>query len=312
MAVRSTASTGVRRPRAGLLSGDRTVAITNPDKVLWPADAITKGDLIAYYRAVAPVLLPHILDRPLVLKPYPDGIAGKSFYRQTLPRSAPDWLPRYRHAAKADGRINEMPVLDGEAALVWVANQAAIELHPWLSRTDRPKQPDYVVFDLDIVRPELFDRVLAVALLLRDELARLGLTGHPKTTGGDGLHVYVPIARGPEYEHTRAWAQALAERLERAHPALVSTDVGLSGREEKVLVDYAQNSLGRTTVAPYSVRPRPGATVSAPLTWQEVEEGRVRPAHVTLRTMPERLAAAGDLFAPVLAGGQTLKPLSRR
>ena len=296
---------GRRRP---LILNGYEVAVTNPDKPLWPAEGITKADLVAYERAVAPALLPHLRARPLVMKPYPNGITGKFFYRQTLPRSAPAWLPRYRYTAKADGRVNEMPVVDGEAALVWLANQAAIELHAWLSRTDRPDQPDYVVFDLDIVRPELFPRVLRVALLIREELERLGLRGYPKTSGGDGLHVYVPIERAPQYDATRAWAEELARRLGQAHPELIATESVIEGREEKVLIDYAQNSLGRTTVAAYSARPKAGATVSTPLHWDEVEQGQVRPADFTLRTVPQRLAELGDLFAPVLAGGQALPP----
>lgn len=282
------------------------VAVTHPDRVLWPGDGITKGDLIAYYRTVSPLLLPHIAGRPLVLRPFPNGVTAPGYYRQTLPAAAPAWLPRYRHVAKADQRPNEMLVVDGEPALVWLANQAAIEIHAWLSRTDHPTLPDFVVFDLDIVRPELFPCALAVALLLRDELSRRGLQGFPKTSGGDGLHVYVPVRRGPGYDATRVWAHALATRLEQARPDLIATESSIAGREDKVLVDYAQNALGRTTAAPYSVRPRPGATVSAPLTWREVEAGRVRPGDFTIRTLPERVTRVGDLFRPVLDGGQDL------
>ena len=302
----TSASTRSRAPRVPLRFGDHEVVVTNPGKLLWPEDGITKADLVAYYRAVAPVVLPHLDGRPLVMRPFPDGIAGKSFYRQTLPRSAPPWLPRHRYTAKADRRVNEMPVAGDEAALVWLANQAAIELHPWLSRIDRPELPDMVVFDLDIVHVSAFASVLEVALLLREELTRRGLRAYPKTYGGDGLHIYVPITRGPAHDATRAWSHANAAGLEAAHPALVATDSTISGREHRVLVDYAQNSLGRTTVAPYSARPRPGATVSTPLTWREVEDGRVRPGDFTVRTVPQRLKALGDLFAPVLAGGQSL------
>lgn len=286
-----------------------TPAVTHPDKVLWPAEGITKGDLIAYYRAVAPSLLPHLHDRPLVMRPYPNGITRPSYVRQTLPRSAPAWLPRYEHIAKADGRPNLMPLVQDEADLVWLVNQNAIELHPWLSRVDQPDHPDYVVFDLDVTDAARFPLALHVAGLLHAELERLGLRSYPKTTGGDGVHVYVPITRGPDYDITRSWAEQLALRMQRAHPDLVATDARLEGRAERVLIDYAQNALGRTTVAVYSVRPRPGATVSTPLTWDEVAAGRVRPAGFTIRTVPARIAATGDLFAPVLAGGQGLVPL---
>lgn len=291
-----------------LTLGGHEVAITNPDRVLWPDDGITKGDLIAYYRAIAAVLLPHLAGRPLVMRPFPSGIAGKAYYRQSLPASAPLWMPRYRYVAKADQRPNSMPVVDDEASLVWLANQAAIEVHPWLSRIDRPDAPDYVVFDLDVMQAESFPLALEAGLLLRAELAGLGLRGYPKTTGGDGLHIYVPLARGPDYTATRAWAQGLALRLERQHPALITSVAGVTGRRQKVLVDYAQNSLGRTTVAPYSARPRPGAPVSTPLTWQEVEAGVVRPSDFVMGSVLQRVDAVGDLFRPVLVGGQSLPP----
>lgn len=280
--------------------------LTNPGRLLWPEEGITKGDLAAYYERVAPVLLPHLQDRPLVMRPIPAGIGGRSFYRQNLPKTAPAWLPRFTHVAAVDRQPNAMPVAGSLPALRWLVNQAAIEMHPWLSRVDQPDQPDFVVFDLDIVRPALFARVLKVALLLRLELARLGLTGYPKTSGGDGLHVYVPITRGPSFGQTHAFALALAERLAATEPDLISTDPRPSHRAAQVLVDYAQNARGHTTVAAYSVRPRPGAPVSTPLTWDEVERGRVRPGAFTMQTVPERLAALGDLFAPVLRGGQPL------
>jgi bifunctional non-homologous end joining protein LigD len=282
------------------------VEVTHPERVLWPEDRITKGDLAAYYKGVADTVLQHVRGRPLVLKPYPRGIKAPAYYRQSLPKTAPDWLPRYPYTARADGAVNEMALAESEDVLMWLANQAAIELHPWLSRTDAPEQPDFVVFDLDILKPELFDQALRVALLLRGALAEMGLQGHPKTSGGDGVHVYVPIERGPDYAATRGFANALAVRLEREYPDLISTASAIAGREQKVLVDYAQNALGKTTVAAYSVRPRPGATVSTPLTWDEVEAGKVRPVDFTIRTVPQRLTQLGDLFAPVLKGSQDL------
>ena len=294
------------RPAVGDAANGRPVTISHPERVLWPEDGLTKADLVAYYRTLAPVLLPHVRDRPLVMRPFPRGIHAPGYYRQTLPKSAPAWLPRFRHVAKVDRRVNEMPVIDDLSVLLWLANQAAIEIHPWLSRIDRPEQPDVVVFDLDIERPERFPAALKVALLLRDALERRGMLCYAKTSGGDGVHVYVPIARGPRYEETRAWAQAVAEALERAYPDLVTTHLRRESRREQVLVDYAQNALGRTTVAVYSVRPRPGAPVSTPLAWDEVAAGAVRPGDFTMRTVPERVQRLGDLFAPVLVGGQQL------
>jgi bifunctional non-homologous end joining protein LigD len=195
-----------------------------------------------------------------------------------------------------------MPLAQDVAALTWLANQAAIEMHPWLSRLDEPEQPDYVVFDLDILDAALFPRALEAALRVREAVEAQGLACYAKTSGGDGVHVYIPIRRGPSFEQTRAWALRLAEGLRDSAPDLFTTESQIKGRERLVLIDYAQNGMGKTTVAAYSARPRPGATVSMPLAWDEVEAGAVRPGDFTIRTAPRRLAERGDLFAPVLQG----------
>lgn len=283
-------------------TGDLDALVTNPAKVLWPGEGITKLDLVRYYQSVAPVLLPHLRDRPLVMKPFPNGIEGRFYFRQTLPKTAPPWLSAWTHIPRVDGKPNQMPLAQDPASLTWLANQAAIEMHPWLSRIDAPEQPDYVVFDLDIVDAELFPQVLEASLLVRDAVHDTRLTSYAKTTGGDGMHIFVPIRRGPSFDATRAWALSLAQALRERHPSLFSTESQIAGRERLVLIDYAQNALGKTTVAPYSVRPRPGATVSMPLTWEEVETGVVRPAAFTIRTAPDRIAERGDSFAPVLNG----------
>lgn len=274
--------------------------------MLWPDADLTKRDLVDYYRSVAPVLLPHLHNRPLVMKPYPNGIAGRFYYRQTLPQTAPAWLPRWEHIPRVDGNPNQMPLAQDVEALTWLANQAAIEMHPWLSRVDAPAQPDYVVFDLDVLEASLFAMALEAALIVREAVEAAGLVAYPKTTGGDGVHIFVPIRRGPSFDETREWALALAESLRAKHPRTFSTESQIEGRERLVLIDYAQNGMGKTTVAVYSVRPRPSAPVSMPLTWAEVEVGQVRPTDFTIRTAPARLAEHGDLFAPVLAGTSEL------
>jgi len=289
-------------------TGDLDTLLTNPSKLLWPDEGITKRDLVRYYQAVAPVLLPHVHDRPLVMKPFPNGITGRFYFRQTLPKSAPSWLPSWTHTPRADAPPNRLPLAQDLASLTWLANQAAIEMHPWLSRTDAPELPDVVVFDLDILDPSVFPRLLTASLLVRDAIERRGLTAYPKTTGGDGLHLYVPIRRGATFDATREWALSLATALRGGQPDLFSTESNLAGRENLILIDYAQNALGKTTVAPYSVRPRPGATVSMPLTWEEVEAGAILPTDFTIRTVPTRIKERGDLFAPVLAGTQPLPP----
>jgi bifunctional non-homologous end joining protein LigD len=286
--------------------GDLDSLVTNPSKLLWPADEITKHDLVRYYQDVAPVLLPHLRDRPLVMKPFPNGIEGRFYFRQTLPKTAPAWLPSWTHMPRADAQPNHMPLAQDVATLTWLANQAAIEMHPWLSRVDAPDQPDYVVFDLDILDPSLFPRLLEASLLVRDAIEQRGLTAYAKTTGGDGLHLYVPIRRGAAFEATRDWALSLALALRDAHPDVFSTESNIAGREQLILIDYAQNALGKTTVAPYSVRPRPGATVSMPLTWEEVESGGFMPGDFTIRTAPARIKEHGDIFAFVLSGSKPL------
>jgi len=280
--------------------------VTNPQKLLFPDAGVTKLDLIRYYQAVVPVLLPHLRDRPLVMRPYPNGIGGRSYYRQTLPKTAPPWMPRWEHVPFTGAEGNQMPLVQDAASLTWLANQAAIEMHPWLSRIDAPERPDYVVFDLDILDGALFPLALRAALLVREAVEAQGLACYAKTTGGDGIHVYIPIRRGPSFERTRDWALALSERLQGAHPDLFSTESRMEGREQLVLLDYAQNAMGKTTVAVYSVRPRPGATVSMPLIWEEIEQGRVRPGDFTIATAPRRIKERGDLFAPVLAGTAAL------
>jgi bifunctional non-homologous end joining protein LigD len=288
----------------------RRVAVSHLSKLFWPAAGLTKGDLLNYYRAIGPVLLPYIKDRPLVMKPFPNGAGGASYYRQNLPATAPDWLQRFQTESTSVRRTKQMPVVNDLAALIWLVNQAAIEIHPWLSRIDRPERPDVIVFDLDVTSPESFPLALAIADRLRLALEHLGLQAFPKTSGGDGLHVYVPVEREYSYRETRAWAQRLASGLASEDPTQVTTESALQGRRAKVLIDYAQNGFGKTTVAPYSVRPRLEATVSAPLTWEEVQGSTVRPQDFRLQTMSDRLARSGDLWQPLLGMRQRLPHLT--
>src|SRR5262245_12565699 len=236
--------TDARDPRMPAAAAAR-VTITNPDKLLWPAERITKRDLAEYYAGVAPALQPHLRGRPLVMKPFPNGITDRFYFRQTLPSTAPDWLPRWQHVPQTGGRTrtNQMPMVDGVDSLLWLVNQAVIEMHPWLSRIDAPEQPDYVVFDLDVLDEERFPLALQVAMLWRAAVEAQGLAAYPKTTGGVGVHLYVPSARGPTFGQTRAWALEIAEELRRAHPQLITTESRIAGREDLVLIDYAQNAL---------------------------------------------------------------------
>ena len=291
------------------LSG-RQVEVKNLDKVFWPAAGFTKGDLLRYYRTVAPYMLPYLRGRPLTLKMCPDGIAAGCYYRRKLPGHAPAWMPRVLYNPKT--KTGQVPLIlaEDEAQLLWLANQAAVEFHVWSSRTPDLAHPTWLVFDLDPGDRSRFADVLEAALLVRGELERLGLEGWPKTSGGRGLHVFVPLEPG-RYTHAqaRAWAKAFASRLSASSGGLVRLPHRATHRGEGVFVDYAQNGYGRNTAAPYTLRAKPDAPASTPLGWSEVARGGFMPADFTLRTAPERLRTQGDLFAPVLQTAQALPQL---
>ncbi len=283
------------------------LALHNLDKPFWPQLGLTKGDLVNYYVEMAPSVLPHLRGRPFVMKPFPNGADGRSYYRWALPGDAPAWLHRWRYRARTEARTIDMLVVEGLPELVWAANRACIELHPWLSRTDDVEHPDLLLFDLDPGPEAGFPACLEVAGWLQRALERSGVRSYAKTTGGDGMHVLVPLERRYTFRETRGWVRAVAEGLAAAEPDRLTTVKSREARRGRVLVDYAQNGLGKSYAAPYSVRATAGATVSAPLTREEVAAGRVRPDDFTMMTMPARVKALGDLFAPLQAG-QTLPP----
>ena len=281
------------------------IPIRHLDKPFWPQLGLTKGNLVDYYIEMAPFVLPHLRGRPLIMKPYPEGAGGRSFYRWALPDWAPPWLHRWPYQASTEERTIEMLVVDGLPELVWAAGQGCIELHPWLSRTDDPAHPDLLLFDLDPGPGSDFAGCLAVANWLHQMLEPMGVRAYAKTSGRHGLHVLVPIARRYTFHQVRQWVRATATSLAASHPDRITLDKSLAARRGRVLIDYAQNGLGKSVVAPYSARATPQATVSAPLTWTEVAEARVRPEDFTLLTMPQRARAMGDLLAP-LSEGQSL------
>ncbi len=282
------------------------VELTNADRVLFPEDGITKGDLFAYYAAVAPVLVPHLRDRPFTMKRWREGLAGGSFFQKQAPKGMPAWIPtrRFRTWPREGGtRMVDFPLVNSADALLWMVQMHCIDMNTWYSRVDRPDRPDFVVFDLD--PPEgAFALCVTVARLVREALERLGLDSYPKTSGADGIHVFVPIARRHGYDETYAFAELVARRLEAEHPGTVTTE-WLKRKRSGVLVDFRQNGWGKTIASVYSVRPRPGAPVSTPLRWAELTE-EVRPRDFTMRVVLRRLEREGDLFEPVLHGRQRL------
>ncbi len=280
--------------------GGRSTMLTNLRKPFWDRPRITKGDLLRYYAAVAPYLLPHLRDRAMVMKRYPNGAAGDFFFMKRAPSPRPDWIETctIRHSS---GNVIDFPVIQDLLSLLWVVNLGCIDLNQWYARCDDVDRPDYLHFDLDPVRGAGFERVRETALLLREALDGIGMPSYPKTTGSRGIHVYVPIVRGPEQKTVWGVAKALAQALARARPALVTAEYRIAKRPAgRVLVDYNQNAWGRTLASVYSARPRPNATVSTPVTWEEVAGG-VRTEDFRIDNVPARLAKKGDLFAPLLA-----------
>ncbi len=274
----------------------KDVRLTNLRKIFWPDLGFTKGDLLRYYAEVARALLPHLRDRAMVMKRYPHGAAGAFFFMKRAPMPRPAWI---RTCAIDHGSDNiiDFPMIQDRASLLWVINLGCIDLNQWYARCDEVDRPDYVHFDLDPAPGAAFDRVLEASLVVRDALHALKMSSFVKTTGSRGLHVYVPIVRGPVQKEVWTFAKALAIELAARRPALLTAEYRVARRPRgRVLVDYNQNAWGRTLASIYSVRPRPEASVSTPVTWKEVERG-LRIEDFTMRNVPARIAALGDLWA---------------
>lgn len=276
----------------------RSVRFSNLRKEFWPELDIEKGDLIAYYADIAEVLLPHVVGRPMVMKRYPNGWRGKHFFMKRTPSHAPDWLETCS-IEHASGNVIDFPVVRTEAGLLWLVNLGCIDLNPWYSTCEDTNRPDVLHFDLDPVPDAGFDRVRDVALRLRDLLSELGVHAYPKTSGSKGIHVYVPIVPGPTQKEVWRVAKSVAQVMEERHPDLVTARYRVADRPpDRVLVDYNQNAWGRTLASVYSVRPRAGATVSAPVTWDEVEGG-IEIGDFHLGNMRRRIDEVGDLWRPM-------------
>jgi bifunctional non-homologous end joining protein LigD len=277
----------------------REVRLTNLDKVFWKDEGVTKGQLVQYYADVAAVLLPHIRARAMVMKRYPHGAGGDFFFMKRAPSPRPDWIRTCR-IDHGNGNVIDFPVIDDVPSLLWVINLGCIDLNQWYATCDDVDRPDYVHFDLDPGPGATWDRVLASGLIVRDALDALEMPSVVKTTGSKGLHVYVPIVRGPVQKQVWTFAKALAVELAGRHPDVMTSEYRVAKRPEgRVLIDYNQNAWGRTLASIYSVRPRPLATVSTPVTWDEVEQG-VRIEDFRLDNVRERIAERGDLWKPLL------------
>jgi bifunctional non-homologous end joining protein LigD len=282
--------------------------------VLFPDDGITKGDLFAYYEAVAPAILPHLRDRPFTMKRFREGIRRDGFFQKQAPKGMPPWIPTHRfttHPRDGGAREVDFPLVNSPDALLWMVQMHCIDMNAWYSRVDKPHRPDYVVFDLDPPDdPGGFALAIEVAQTVRELLEEVGLPGYVKTSGADGIHVLAPIQRRAGFEDTYAFAEAASRLLEARHPGKVTTE-WLKRKRAGVLVDHRQNGWGKTIASVYSVRPKPGAPVSTPLRWDELVAG-VRPRDFTMAVALDRVRTHGDLFAPVLDEPRPLGAAAKR
>ena len=276
--------------------GRHEVPITNPDKVFFPEQGLTKGDLVAYYLDVADCALHHLRRRPFHMKRYPNGVEGDFFHQKRVP-AHPDYVGE-QFVRFPSGHSTVFAVVDNAAALAWIVNLGCIELHTWHSRVDDIERPDYMLIDLDPTTDDQWDDVLAIALVVREVLDELGLPGYPKTSGATGLHILTPIKPELPFPDVRRFAKALAEEVERrVGDQRVATTTWKVADRKGVFVDFGQNARDRTIAAAYSIRPTPDARASAPLRWDEVT--KADPAAFTLETMRDRVAAVGDLTADI-------------
>jgi bifunctional non-homologous end joining protein LigD len=288
------------------------IRVTNLDKVLFPGRdggaPVTKRDLLRYVVTVAPVLVPHLDGRGLTVQRYPNGVEQKGFWQKDLPRHAPAWVRRWTYHHREEGP-KDYPVVDGAATLAWLAQEAAVELHPWTSRTDAPDRPTYALIDIDPGPDTTWDELLVLGRLYRTALEHLGVRGHPKVTGKRGIQIWIGIRRGPTFADTSQWVEGLSRAIGSTVPDLVSWEWAKRSRKGRARLDYTQNAINKTLVAPYSTRPAPGAPVSVPIAWDELDDPDLRPDRWTIRDVGERIAERGDLFAGALTDDQELPPL---
>jgi bifunctional non-homologous end joining protein LigD len=288
------------RDNVVLRAAGKDVTLTNLRKVFFPVSGATKGDLLQYYADVAPFLVPYMQDRAQVMKRWPNGASGEFFYMKRTPSNAPPWL-RTCSIEHGSGSVIAFPMIDDLASLLWLINLGCIDLNEWYSRCDDIDRPDYLHFDLDPVKGggTSFATVRTVALYVREALVDLGITPHAKTSGSAGIHVYVPIERGPLQKEVWTFAKAFAQTMERMHPDVVTAEYRTAKRPAgRVLVDYNQNAWGKTLASVYSVRAKPHATVSTPVSWDEIEAG-IEIEDFRLDNVRERFAQVGDLWAPM-------------
>ena len=290
----------------------KTVKLSSPDRVLYPEDGITKGDVFEYYKEVGPTIVPHLKDRPFTMKRYPHGITGEVFFQKQAPRGMPDWIATRQFRTwprKGESRLVDFPLINSPEAVLWAVQMNCVDMNAWYSRVDKPDRPDFVLFDLD-PPDDGFELAIEVAHLIRELLDELELPGYVKTSGADGIHVVAPITRRSTFKQTYDFAEKASRLLERRHPGKLTTE-WLKKKREGVLVDHRQNGHGKTIASVYSVRPKPGAPVSTPLRWDELTP-TIRPRDFGMEQALRRIGDHGDLYAPVLEDPRPLAPAARK
>jgi bifunctional non-homologous end joining protein LigD len=288
----------------------RKLKLTNLDKVLFPRrgrdPAVTKRDLIAYHARIAPVMLPYLHDRPVNVRRHPDGVTSKGFWQKAVPGHAPEWITRWRNEAADPGETEVYIVADSVPTLVWLANHGAVELHPWTSRASASDRPTFALIDIDPGSDSTFEDVLVLARLYRTALDHLDVTARPKVSGRRGVQIWVPITPGPSFDDTRRWVEQVSRAVGATVPELVSWSWRVDERGGLARLDYTQNAINKTLIAPYSTRAAPGAPVSVPIEWDELDDPELEPDRWTVHTVFDRLATVGDPFATLLQVRQTL------
>ncbi|MFC4768978.1 non-homologous end-joining DNA ligase [Effusibacillus consociatus] len=279
------------------LTAEYPVRVTNLEKLLWPEAGITKADYIQYVIEMSPYLIRHLKDRPLTVVRFPNGIYEKSFYQKNAPKDTPDWVQTFAVYSRESKRDIHYILANNTATLIWLANQACIELHPWYSRFQNPDSPTNIAIDLDPTAPG-FEKVRKVAFGIKEVLDDLGLSSYPKTSGATGLQIFIPIRPGFTFEHTRTVTEFIGRYMAKTYPDLATVERLVKDRGDQVYVDFLQHAPNKTLVGAYSARPVPDAKVSAPVTWQELAQGAL-PEDFTIHTMPNRVKQVGDLFAPM-------------
>jgi len=291
----------------------KEVKLTNLDKVLFPGrdseKPFTKRDLVRYYSTIAPVMLPYLVDRPINMNRFPNGVDRPGFWHKELPKHAPDWIQRWRYDDRRPGDSEFYAVLDSPPALAWMANFAALELHAWTSRIANVHEPTWALIDIDPGSNTTFEEVVLLAQVYRSGLDHLGVLGKPKLTGRRGLHIWIPIEPGYSFEETRDWVEKLSRAVGNTVPELVSWTWQKSARKGLARLDFTQNAINKTLVAPYSARASQGAPVSVPIEWAELDDLDLRSDVFTIRTVLDRVAAAGDPFSGLLENAQRLPDL---